>query len=91
MLSRNEQVVYYLHNYIKREGADLLWYEWQKNTNFVNMQPATADMAMKIKNFILDKKLPEDFYPYTNQVSWLQFENLKRLVIMKLYKQDLIM
>ncbi len=30
MLSRNEQVVYYLHNYIKREGADLLWYEWQK-------------------------------------------------------------
>ena len=42
------------------------------------MQPATADMAMKIKNFILDKKLPEDFYPYTNQVSWLQFENLKK-------------
>ena len=77
MLSRNEQVVYYLHNYIKREGADLLWYEWQKNTNFVNKQPATADMAIIIKNFILDKKLPEEFYPYTNQVSWLQFENLK--------------
>ena len=27
MLSRNEQVTYYLHQYIKKEGADLLWEE----------------------------------------------------------------
>ena len=33
---------------------------------------------MRIKNFIIEKKLPEDFYLFTNQVSWLQFENLKR-------------
>ena len=78
LLSRNEQVVYYLHNYIKKEGADLLWEEWQKNTNFKNKQPATSDVAIKIKTFILEKKLPEDFYPFTSQVSWLQFHNLTK-------------
>ena len=76
MLSRNEQVTYYLHNYIKKEGADLLWKEWQKKTNYENKQPATSDVAIKIKNFILEKKLPEDFYPYATQVSWEQFSNL---------------
>ena len=78
MLSRNEQVTYYLHSYIKKEGADLLWKEWQKKNEFTNKQPATPEVAMRIKNFIIEKKLPEDFYLFTNQVSWLQFENLKR-------------
>ena len=78
LLSRNEQVTYYLHNYIKPEGADLLWYEWQRGTNFVGRQPSTSDVALKIKNFILDKKLPEDFYLFTSQVSWSQFCNLTK-------------
>ena len=76
MLSRNEQVTYYLHQYIKKEGADLLWEEWQKNINCKDIQPATSDVAIKIKNFILDKKLPEDFYLFTSNVSWLQYHNL---------------
>ena len=76
MLSRNEQVTYYLHQYIKKEGADLLWEEWQKNINCKNMQPANSDIAIKIKNFILEKKLPEDFYLFTSNVSWLQYHNL---------------
>ena len=78
ILASNGQVVYYLHQYIKKEGADLLWGEWQKNTNFQDKQPATSEVAIKIKNFILEKKLPEDFYLYTSQVSWSQFENLKK-------------
>ena len=78
ILSKNGQVVYYLHNYIKKEGADLLWNEWQQRNKLTNVHPATSDVAMRIKNFILDKKLPEDFYLYTSNVSWLQFENLKR-------------
>ena len=78
ILAKNGQVVYYLHNYLKKEGADLLWQEWQIINKVSNIQPATSDAAIKIKNFILEKKLPEDFYLYTSNVSWLQFENLKR-------------
>ena len=76
LLSRNEQVTYFLHQYIKKEGADLLWKEWQGKTFNQNMQPATSEVAIKIKNFILDNKLPEDFYLYTSNVSWLQYNNL---------------
>ena len=78
ILAKNGQVVYYLHNYLKKEGADLLWHEWQNINKVSNIQPATSDVAIRIKNFILEKKLPEDFYLYTSNVSSLQFENLKK-------------
>ena len=76
LLSRNEQVTYYLHSYIKKEGADLLWKEWRGKTPNQDLQPATSDVAIKIKKFILDNQLPEDFYVYTSNVSWLQYNNL---------------
>ena len=76
LLSRNEQVTYYLHSYIKKEGADLLWAEWRGKIPNQDMQPATSDVAIKIKKFILDNQLPEDFYVYTCNVSWLQYNNL---------------
>ena len=80
LLGQNYGITYYLHNYINREGANLIWSEWKKNTDNNGKQPCYIDTEKNIKNFILNKKLNEDFYPYVTNISWQQWHNLRKSV-----------
>ena len=80
LLAKNYGVTYYLHNYINREGANLIWAEWKKNPNNNGKQPCYIDCEKNIKNFILNKKLNEDFYPYVTTISWQQWPNLRKSI-----------
>ena len=70
LLSQNYGITYYLHKYIIKEGADLLWKEWEKKEENKGKQPVIIDRENSVKKFISDKQLPTDFYPYTTKISW---------------------
>ena len=78
LLGSNYGVTYYLHNHINKEGANLIWTEWKKNPENNGKQPCYIDIEKNIKNFILTKKLNEDFYPYVTNISWQQWHNLRK-------------
>ena len=80
LLGKNYGITYYLHNYINREGANLIWAEWKKNPDNSGKQPCTTDVEKSIKNFILNKKLNEDFYPYVTNISWQQWHSLRKSI-----------
>ena len=80
LLGKNYGVTYYLHNYISKEGANLIWSEWKKNPENNEKQPCYIDIEKNIKNFILAKKLNEDFYPYVTNISWQQWHNLRKSI-----------
>ena len=80
LLGKNYGVTYYLHNYITKEGANLIWAEWKKNPENSGKQPCYIDTEKTIKNFILTRKLNEDFYPYVTNISWQQWHNLRKSV-----------
>ena len=64
LLRKNYGITYYLHNYITKEGANLIWNEWKKIPDNEGKRPCYIDIEKNIKNFILNKKLNENFYPY---------------------------
>ena len=78
LLGKNYGVTYYLHNYINKEGANLIWAEWKKNSENSGKQPCYIDTEKNVKNFILNKKLNDDFYPYTTNISWQEWHNLRK-------------
>ena len=80
LLGKNYGVTYYLHSYINKEGANLLWHEWKKNPDYNGRQPCDNATEKNIKNFILNKKLNDDFYPYVTNVSWQQWNCLRKSV-----------
>ena len=80
LLGKNYGVTYYLHSYINKEGANLIWAEWKKNPENSGKQPCYIDAEKNIKNFILNKKLNDDFYPYMTNISWQQWNCLKKSV-----------
>ena len=78
LLGKNYGVTYYLHNYINKEGANLIWAEWKKNSENSGKQPCYIDTEKNVKNFILNKKLNDDFYPYTTNISSQEWHNLRK-------------
>ena len=80
ILGQNYGITYYLHNYLTREGANLIWAEWKKNPDNNGKQPCVVDTEKSVKNFILSKKLNEDFYPYVTNISWQQWHCLKKSI-----------
>lgn len=78
LLGQNFGITYYLHNHLTREGANLIWEEWKKNPNNIGKQPCYVDNEKNVKNFILNKKLNEDFYPYVTNISWQQWHCLRK-------------
>ena len=80
LLGKNYGITYYLHNYITKEGANLIWTEWKKNPENEGKQPCYIDIEKNIKNFILNKKLNENFYPYVTNISYQQWNTLRKSV-----------
>ena len=80
LLGKNYGITYYLHNHLTKEGANLIWYEWKKIEDNKGKQPSYTDIEKNIKNFILNKKLNEDFYSYTTNICWQQWNTLKKAV-----------
>lgn len=80
LLGQNYGITYYLHNYLNREGANLILAEWKKNPDNNGKQPCYIDTEKNIKNFILNKKLNDNFYPYVTNISWQQWHNLRKSI-----------
>ena len=80
LLGQNYGITYYLHNHLTREGANLIWAEWKKNPENNGKQPCYVDMEKSVKNFILNKKLNDDFYPYVTNISWQQWHCLRKSI-----------
>lgn len=80
LMGQNYGITYYLHNHLTKEGANLIWAEWKKNPDNNGRQPCYVDAEKNLKNFILSRKLNDDFYPYVTNISWQQWNALRKSV-----------
>ena len=74
-LDKNYSITYNLHYYINENGANLIWKQLLKNNEDLEKKYPIYKIN-EVKDFIKEKKLSDDFYPFF-QVSYQLFDVLE--------------